>query len=844
MRRIGKIQRGLSAAVVTTGIWAVAAAGAEYPQASESGPIQQVAQQPAPPVAPPSTGTQPAPGTQPPPPTQPPDTGASPGGSQTPNPLAGAGLLPPSPTPGTDTGSRLGDGGASGTVGQATSVNTAGGQTASTLNAPDVGDLLARSAQATGVEVQRRNALSTDPRVRGYRVGQLVTMGDGAFFFPARQDIDTAISKFDPSSVRDVIIFRGPYTATRGPGFSFLDVATFDSPRFDTGYEAHGRSSLGYQTNGARWDGLQTIFGGGPDWGFRVTANLLQGNDYIDGTRMPIAASYNATNINYAIGMDLNPGLHFEFKGLRVNQHDVEFPGLYFDIEELNTEAYSWRFTIDKQQWFDRSNMEIWYNTTVANGNTQQFNKQQFVRTLLATSFNTNNNPLGINQFEDFSTTRFGNKSYGYRWAMQWGEQDGMNLVAGADLNVIGQGLLENIQFTQTQGINPNTGFPVIPGGQPTFNQVQKIPNSSMTDPGFFAEYTMPISDRLKMKSGGRVDIVNTGSESRVIYGNIDFFGPPGTPGSMLDRGSFDPIIFSVKPWDNDLGRQFTLFNGFLSSEYKVDQNWTALSAFGYAERAPTLTELYAAGPFVGVLQQGTLRLIGDPNLEKEQLTQLDVGLKGDYGKWVGGVNGFYAFVHNYITFDRNKQGPGISQVIFTNTDQATLAGGEMFGQYDLLDWLTPFGTMSYVQGEDRTHIDNRRLPYLTSSRRVNPATGEQAAAVEALPQIPPLEFRSGFRIHEAKRNPKWQIEFAARSVMGQNNIATSLGEYATAGFTIFDIRTYWQATDKLLFTAGVENLNDKQYREHLDPISGNILGVDPLYRPGTNFYFTTQLTY
>jgi outer membrane receptor protein involved in Fe transport len=378
----------------------------------------------------------------------------------------------------------------------------------------------------------------------------------------------------------------------------------------------------------------------------------------------------------------------------------------------------------------------------------------------------------------------------------------------------------------------------------PLFTQIKKIPNSNMTDPGFFAEFSVPVNDRFKVKSGGRLDLVQTTSESRLIYGNIDFFGAPSAPGAPVDRVAFDPIIFSVKPWENNLTRNFTLLSGYLSSEFKVDSNWTALSAVGYAERAPTLTELYAAGPFVGVLQQGTLRLIGDPNLNKEQLTQFDVGLRADYGKFTGTVNGFYAWVHNYITFDRNKQGPGISQVIFTNTDLATLAGGEVTGQYQLLDWLTPFGNLAYVQGEDRTHIDNRRLPQLASSRRVNPLTGEQAAAVEALPQIPPLEFRSGFRIHQAKPNPKWQIEFAARTVMGQNNIATSLGEFATAGFTIFDIRSYWQVTDRMLVTAGVENLNDKLYREHLDPISGNILGVDPLYRPGTNFYFATQLTY
>ena len=39
--------------------------------------------------------------------------------------------------------------------------------------------------------------------------------------------------------------------------------------------------------------------------------------------------------------------------------------------------------------------------------------------------------------------------------------------------------------------------------------------------------------------------------------------------------------------------------------------------------------------------------------------------------------------------------------------------------------------------------------------------------------------------------------------------------------------------------TAGVENVGNKLYREHLDPLAGGLL-----YRPGTNFYLSTQWKY
>src|SRR5205814_6303111 len=230
------------------------------------------------------------------------------------------------------------------------------------------------------------------------------------------------------------------------------------------------------------------------------------------------------------------------------------------------------------------------------------------------------------------------------------------------------------------------------------------------------------------VKTGARDDWVHETADPRLITGNVNLFGAPQitTPTQAF---AFDPIIYSSNPADADLTRDFQLFSAYVSGEYKLDEHLTALSSYGYAMRPPTPTELYAAGPFVGVLQQGLSRLIGDPSLAAERLNQLDVGLKADYGWFKGGVTGFYAYIDNYITFDQNKGGTGITQVVFTNTDEATLAGAELFGQADLTSWFTPFGSLSYVQGEERTDTDPRRPPNLGSGRSNSAVTGDTAAA-------------------------------------------------------------------------------------------------------------------
>ncbi|MBI3462053.1 MAG: TonB-dependent receptor [Planctomycetes bacterium] len=139
-------------------------------------------------------------------------------------------------------------------------------------------------------------------------------------------------------------------------------------------------------------------------------------------------------------------------------------------------------------------------------------------------------------------------------------------------------------------------------------------------------------------------------------------------------------------------------------------------------------------------------------------------------------------------------------------------------------DWLTPFATVSYVEGRDHSRGDRGIIP---------------GSSEEPLPGIAPLAGRLGLRLHEPAEKPRWGIELAARIVDNQDRVASSLLEEPTAGFTTYDLRGFWQATRGLLLVTGVENLTDKQYREHLDLRTGQ--GV---FQPGVNFYFGFEWSY
>ena len=102
-----------------------------------------------------------------------------------------------------------------------------------------------QSLAAPGVKAQQRTPITTDPRVRGSRSGR--TLASGSYWAPARDDLDTMLSKIDSRLIQNVVVIQGPYAARYGPGFDFIDFQLLESPRYDDGAaHAEGSSSLEY----------------------------------------------------------------------------------------------------------------------------------------------------------------------------------------------------------------------------------------------------------------------------------------------------------------------------------------------------------------------------------------------------------------------------------------------------------------------------------------------------------------------------------------------------------------------------------------------------------------------
>ncbi len=674
----------------------------------------------------------------------------------------------------------------------------------------DAADMLRKSPSAISTGVQRRSPIVNDPRVQGSRVGQLPTVG--SYWLPARIDLDTVLSKFDSRILEEFSIIPGPFSASHGPGFHFMETRLRDASRFDDGQETHAASTLEYQANGAQWHGRQELWTGDENWGVRAGYSQRGGDDYQSGNGSRIPSGYQSGTGDFAAGFNLDSDSRIDVHYLRLDQRRVDLPGQAFNINSLVTDGVDVVYRNDAPAWCDQITLEGWYNRTKLSGDSNNTTTPLF---------------LPILKVIDFALqTDVDSMSTGARFAMTWGEEGHLQSTLGANATHVRQELNEFVTFMTNASFKGNS----------------PIPRSGQTDVGLFWEMSEPISERFVLNAGARADFIS--SEVLEDSANLAHLQtPPGTNdslASLLGTPQFNRDFF---PW-----------LAYLTGDLALNDEWTLTCGVGHGERPPSLTELYAAAPFMFLVQNGLNSITGDPELRPERMTQLHLALRVESERSRGRVRAFHSWVQDAITFEAaglfSIQGPADSlQLRYVNTDLATLSGAEAFGEFDVNDWWTPFASIAYTQGTDRTRNGHfaTKLATSTSDTKKEPGIrGDSGPTTggshEPLPGILPLESRIGVRWHSSGPQPKWSLELLARIVAEQDRVALSLLESTTAGFTTWHVRGRWQANRHCLLFAGVENFTNKQYREHQDfrPVGPGF----SVFQPGASFFAGTDLTW
>ncbi|MCW2480214.1 TonB-dependent copper receptor [Candidatus Symbiopectobacterium sp. NZEC135] len=281
--------------------------------------------------------------------------------------------------------------------------------------------------------------------------------------------------------------------------------------------------------------------------------------------------------------------------------------------------------------------------------------------------------------------------------------------------------------------------------------------------------------------------------------------------GTRLDRAQVDNFTTAEQP-----SRSATLPAGFLRVEHSVASlPLMVYAGVGYTTRFPDYWELFS--PTYG---PGGSASAFD-NLKTEKTTQLDIGAQYKGERLTSWVSAYVGRVNDFILFRYDANNARISQADNVN---ALTMGGETGLSYQLTDHWKTDASLAYSWAENRS---NGR----------------------PLPQIPPLETRLGL----SWESGNWSSGGLLRLVSSQNRLAVHEGNVvgkdfgSSSGFAIFSANLAYKVTEQVKVSAGVDNLFNTAYSEHLNLAGNSSFGYSSnttVNEPGRTFWGKINVTF
>ncbi|GAB3516104.1 TonB-dependent copper receptor [Pseudoxanthomonas daejeonensis] len=297
--------------------------------------------------------------------------------------------------------------------------------------------------------------------------------------------------------------------------------------------------------------------------------------------------------------------------------------------------------------------------------------------------------------------------------------------------------------------------------------------------------------------------------------------------GLRIDRAQADDLRATtgsgMMPMPNPTAgqrRSETLPGGFVRYEHDMAGEFGWYAGVGHAERMPDYWELFsptrgpagAANAFAGV--------------QPERTTQLDAGLQFRRGNLEAWASVYAGRIDDYILFDY-MSGPMGGMAMGSTTRarnvDADIAGGEAGLDWKVRDGLKLSGVLAYAWGE---------------------------TAEGALPQMPPLEAR----LSASGEHGDWSWGTLLRIAAAQDRVSTDQGNVVgrdlgpSPGFAVFSLNGGYRFSEHVQLTAGIDNLFDRAYSEHLNLAGNSAFGypADPqrINEPGRTAWVKLNFKY
>jgi len=308
--------------------------------------------------------------------------------------------------------------------------------------------------------------------------------------------------------------------------------------------------------------------------------------------------------------------------------------------------------------------------------------------------------------------------------------------------------------------------------GMTPYESLARARDGEFAQWGVFGEVTRPVGADGKVVAGLRADRWQAEDARETL--RVGMMGLVPNPTAGVERNE-------------------TLVSGFGRYEHALERT-TLYAGAGYVERFPDYWELLGAG-------REAVDSLSAFGIRPEKTAQVDAGLVFASERVSLSLSAFYSDVDDYILVESNyAKGPRTTSVS-RNVDASTF-GAEGDLAWQLAEAWTLTGTLAWTHGEN----DTDGLP---------------------LGQVPPLEARLGLSWERSA----WSAGALLRAVAPQDRVALNQGNVVgqdigeTAGFAVFSVNLGYRFSDRVRLTAGIDNLFDKAYAEHISRAGAMVAG-------------------
>ncbi len=336
---------------------------------------------------------------------------------------------------------------------------------------------------------------------------------------------------------------------------------------------------------------------------------------------------------------------------------------------------------------------------------------------------------------------------------------------------------------------------------------------------GVFAEKQFRFSESWQLELGGRYNRVESDADE-----------VNATPAMM----GMAPAV-ALRDTFNSADRSITDDNVDLVAKlrYEASDTLSYYLGAGRKSRAPSYQERYLWLPLQATAGLADGRTYtGNLDLDSEVATEIELGLDFESSGFHLSPRLFYRDVADYIQGGTSTNTAAVQFVRMMNMMNGTNSpdplefqnvDAEFYGfdvdwGWELSERLSLSGVLNYVRGE--TKDDN-------------------------VYRIPPLNGLIALNYTRAR----WGVGAEALFADQQDDVAAFNGESESAGYATFNLNGHWQVSPVIRLSAGVENLTDKVYSDHLagiNRVAGNpdIAVGERLPGFGRNFFARFDLSF